>query len=66
MAQQKEKQEAASFSDRGVLSLALNPIEAQYLSLSQKTGDVSVVVRGLGDVEVHFMEIASFKKLIKS
>ncbi|GAB4033283.1 MAG: hypothetical protein Fur0012_12730 [Elusimicrobiota bacterium] len=67
MAAQKEKQEAAAnaFSDKGSLSLALNPIETQYLALSQKNGDVSVVVRGLGDVEVHFLEIASFKKLIK-
>jgi hypothetical protein len=54
-----------SFSDKGVLSLALNPLEAQYLALSKEIGKVSVVVRALGDVEVHYMEIASFKKLIK-
>ncbi len=67
MAAAKEKQAAAAnaFSDKGSLSLALNPIESQYLSLSQKNGDVSVVVRGLGDIEVHFLEMASFKKLIK-
>ena len=67
MAKAKASQEAASqaFSDKGVLSLSLNPIESQYLALSQKNGDVNVVVRGLGDIEVHFMEIASFKKLIK-
>jgi len=66
-AKQKAAAEAAAqaFSDKGVLSLSLNPIEAQYLALSQKNGDVNVVVRGLGDIEVHFMEIASFKKLIK-
>lgn len=67
MAAKKEKQEAAAnaFSDKASLSLALNPIESQYLALSQKNGDVNVVVRGLGDVEVHFLEIASFRKLIK-
>lgn len=54
-----------AFSDKGVLSLALNPNEAQYLSLSAKTGEVAVVVRGLGDIELHPMEIASFRKLIK-
>ena len=56
--------EAAAFSDKGVLSLALNSIEAQYLSLSQKQGDITVVVRGLGDTEMHPMEMASFRKLI--
>ncbi|HNT96755.1 MAG TPA: Flp pilus assembly protein CpaB [Elusimicrobiales bacterium] len=67
MAKAKAGKEAAdqAFSDKGVLSLALNPNEAQYLSLSAKTGDVSVVVRGLGDIELHPMEIASFRKLIK-
>jgi len=53
------------FSDRGVLSLALNPNEAQYLALSVEQGKISVIVRGLGDVELHPMEIASFKRLIK-
>ncbi|MGC9070765.1 MAG: Flp pilus assembly protein CpaB [Elusimicrobiales bacterium] len=68
LAKKQSASEAAmqSFSEKGVLSLALNPLEAQYLALSQKIGNVSVVVRALGDVEVHFMEIASFRKLIKS
>jgi hypothetical protein len=54
-----------AFSDKGSLSLALNPQEAQYLSLSMKQGDVNIIVRGLGDMELHPMEIASFKRLIK-
>ena len=63
----KAKEETAdqAFSDKMGLSLALNPNEAQYLSLSQEQGKVYVVVRGLGDVELHPMEIASFKRLIK-
>jgi len=66
-AKNKEAQVSAdqAFSDKGVLSLALNPQEAQYLSLSQKQGDVNIIVRGLGDMELHPMEIASFKRLIK-
>jgi len=66
-AKDKAKSESAdqAFSDKMGLSLALNPNEAQYLSLSQEQGKVSVVVRGLGDVELHPMEIASFKRLIK-
>lgn len=55
----------AAFSEKAALSLALNPNEAQYLALSAKQGQVDVVVRGLGDVELHPMEIASFKRLIK-
>lgn len=66
-AKNKAKDESAdqSFSDKMGMSLALNPNEAQYLALSVKQGDVAVVVRGLGDVELHPMEIASFKRLIK-
>lgn len=56
---------AMAFTDKGVLSLAVNPLEAQYLALSQKIGEVSVVVRALGDVELHPIEIASFRKIIK-
>ena len=66
-AKSKSGQEAAdqAFSEKGALSLALNPNETQYLALSLEQGHVSVVVRGLGDVELHPMEIASFKRLIK-
>jgi len=68
-AQAKAKEKAASsdqaFSDKMGISLALNPNEAQYLALSQQQGQVSIVVRGLGDVELHPMEIASFKRLVK-
>ncbi len=68
-AQAKSKDAAAAadqaFSDKSALSLALNPNEAQYLALSMKQGEVAVIVRGLGDVELHPMEIASFKRLIK-
>lgn len=70
LAKKQSAQEAAvqSFSDKGALSLALTPLEAQYLALSQEIGNnkVTVVVRALGDVEIHYMEIASFRKLIKS
>jgi pilus assembly protein CpaB len=57
----------ASFAERASISLALNPTEAQYLALAikQSGGDVTVVLRGLGDVEMHPMEMASFRKLFK-
>jgi len=63
--QERAEESTAAFSEKGVLSLALNPREAQYLALSNKLGDTAVVVRGLGDLEMHPMEMASFRKLFK-
>ena len=60
---EKAQDSAAAFSDKGVLSLALNPREAQYLALSTRLGETTVVIRGLGDLEMHPMEMASFRKL---
>ncbi len=67
MAKQKQAQEAeaSAFSEEGALSLSLNPMEAQYLALSMKQGDITVAVRGLGDLEMHPMEMASFRKFFK-
>ncbi|MBI4051229.1 MAG: Flp pilus assembly protein CpaB, partial [Elusimicrobia bacterium] len=59
------EQSLEAFSEKGVLSLALNPNEAQYLALATKQGEPTVVVRGLGDVEMHPMEMASFRKLFR-
>ncbi len=59
------EQQAAAFSEKGLLSLALNPNEAQYLALAQKQGETTVVMRGLGDVEMHPMEMASFRRLFR-
>ncbi len=66
-AKAKSAKEAAAqaFSQKGTLSLALNPQEAQYLALSKKQGELNIIVRGLGDLELHAMEIASFKRIIK-
>ncbi len=56
---------SAAFSEKSVISLALNPNEAQYLALATQQGTTTVVLRGLGDVEMHPMEMASFRKLFK-
>ena len=60
-----KEEKAAAFSEKSMISLALNPNEAQYLALAMKQGDTTVVMRGLGDVEMHPMEMASFRKLFK-
>lgn len=61
----KEKESSPTYTERGVLSLALNPNEAQYLALAMKQGETTTVLRGLGDVEMHPMEMASFRKLFR-
>ena len=44
--------------------LALNPNEAQYAMLSYAY-QIHFTIRGKGDTELHPMEIASFKRLIR-
>lgn len=48
----------AVLSEKTPLSLALNPLELQYLALAQKQGETTIGVRGLGDNELHTYEIA--------
>jgi len=55
----------AKVSETGAVELLLNPVEAQYAALAIAQGDVNIVVRAPGDTELHPMEIASFRKLIK-
>lgn len=55
----------AKVSETGAVELLLNPVEAQYAALAIAQGDVSIVVRAPGDTELHPMEIASFRRLIK-
>ena len=54
---------AAAFSDRSVLSLALSPLEAQYLALAKEEGEVTIVVRSSGDSKMYPMAVSSFSKL---
>ena len=56
---------AENVKDMGAIELLCNPNEAQYLALSEAQGKTSITVRAPGDVEMHPMEIASFRKLIK-
>lgn len=49
----------------GAVELLLNPVEAQYAALALAQGDVTITVRAPGDTELHPMEIASFRRLIR-
>ena len=52
--------------EMGAIELLLNPVEAQYAALSVAKGkSVNITVRAPGDVEMHPMEMASFRKLFK-
>jgi pilus assembly protein CpaB len=61
----KKEEATAAFAEKGILSVALNPNEAQYLSLAMEQGHITVILRGLGDIEMHPMEMASFRKLFR-
>lgn len=48
----------------GAVELMLNPNEAQYMALSQMVGkDIYLSLRAAGDIQMHPMEMASFRKL---
>jgi len=49
----------------GAVELLLNPVEAQYAALAVAQGNIHITVRAPGDVELHPMEMASFRKLIR-
>ena len=59
------EEKTSAMAEKSTVSLALNPNEAQYLALALKQGDPTVIMRGLGDVEMHPMEMASFRKLFR-
>ncbi|MDD2806112.1 MAG: RcpC/CpaB family pilus assembly protein [Elusimicrobiales bacterium] len=58
-------QKPEKLSDAGAVELLLNPVEAQYAGLAVAQGDITISVRAPGDTELHPMEIASFRRLIK-
>ena len=60
-----QEDKTAAFSEKAVISLSLNPNEAQYLALARGQGETTVILRGLGDGEMHPMEMASFRKLFR-
>ena len=62
---QATEEKTAAFAEKATVSLALNPTEAQYLALALKQGDPTVIMRGLGDIEMHPLEMASFRKLFR-
>lgn len=56
---------AADRKGPGTLHLLLNPLEAQYAALGACQGELFVVLRKDGDVEIYPMEMASYRKLFR-
>jgi Flp pilus assembly protein CpaB len=61
----KARDEVSAFTSKGILSLALNPSDAQYLALAQKHGSISVIVRALGDTQVYPMKVVTFGSIFR-
>lgn len=56
----------AKTEDAGAIELLVTPVEAQYAALSVAQGKkVDIVVRAPGDNDVHPMDMASFRALIR-
>ena len=60
-----QEEDSAAYTDSTALSLALSPRDAQYLALAREEGNLSVVLRSPGDVNMYQMEIATFEKLFQ-
>ncbi len=56
---------SGALEGKGVAYLLLNPIEAQYAALSARQGDLSIVLRKPGDLEIHPVEMADFTRLFR-
>lgn len=63
-AQTDKDDKANLFTDKALISVALNPHELEYLALAQRQGDINIGVRGLGDSDVHPMPMASLSRLM--
>jgi pilus assembly protein CpaB len=55
--------ERPAFEAESVISLAVNPVEFQYLALAGETGKVGVSVRNPGDLEIHPIKLADWATL---
>lgn len=54
-----------SLRGKGVLTLELNPLEAQYALLGVRQADLGVALRTPGDVEIYPMEMSAFYRFFR-
>lgn len=50
---------------KGVLTLEVNPIEAQYALLGARQAELGLAVRAPGDVEIHPAEMSGFRRFFR-
>ncbi|MFA5140523.1 MAG: Flp pilus assembly protein CpaB [Elusimicrobiota bacterium] len=60
---QEEDEKTMAFAEEGFASVAVNPLEYQYLVLAQEQGKVHVALRGIGDLEMHPIRMATLSEL---
>lgn len=58
-----ELKKAASLEEKEAISVAVNPIEFQYLELASDAGHLGVSLRAPGDIEIHPIKMADFATL---
>lgn len=54
---------AAAFSEKAMITLALNPLELQYLALATQQGSTAIGVRAPGDVIMTPLPMANLRRL---
>lgn len=54
----------AAFAQQEAISVAVNPIEFQYLALAGETGRLGVSLRSPGDIEIHPIKLADWPSLL--
>lgn len=61
----KAQDEVSAFSAKGIISLALNPSDAQYLALAQSHGKLLILAREISDRQVYPMRVVRFGDLFR-
>lgn len=54
----------AAFAEKEAISVAVNPIEFQYLALAGESGRLGVSLRSPGDIEIHPIKVANWPSLM--
>lgn len=60
----RERELVGDLEPMRAISVAVNPIEFQYLALAAESGRLGVALRGPGDVEIHPIKLANWPSLM--
>lgn len=62
---EEREERSAGFSDRAMISVALNPEELEYLALAGKQGETTIGIRAPGDIYMHPIKMAEMASLFR-